>query len=615
MAPHALQRHPQPAPGAQPRAVAVRGRRGRGRAARRGRLLRVHEGEPVRRPVRAELRGAIGQRAEAALARAHRRRRGRQGHEGRADRERRPRSPARARGRVVRPGHDARSTTTGLPIKEDATIKIRNRIFLEGNYFVELHPGSPSAEELPSGETLPPNQADFPTQQHQVLQDVLRRDQREDFRIIFDELSTALDGAGAAGFNEAIRYWERAYRDSAQVSEAYLGTEEHDLSRLLKNQGKVFGALARNEDALKGFVTNLNRTVAAFAVQEDNLKATIPQLRDVLKVGRPALQSLNSALPSLRAFARDALPGTRAASPTLDAQIPLVTAAARAGLGGRAAGPRQRPARRGPRHHPPQQGLDEDLPLHARAVGVPEQRAGPVREGADPRSGLRRRTGNSGEPWYKQQQRAFVGLAGESRLFDGNSSYFRVQAGGGPAQLVTTGETGDDYFSRQLFPIEGVRPISPLDEYRPKFRPDQPCELQEVPDLHAENGAAAEDQISPSEHPPRTPRPQAREARSALEWSKLVDHMRRTAQGLPTFDPLVYKGEAEKELLETLDLVRLDERQARGGDEASDRPRSASTCATSRRSWCWPPSRSAAPPTSSTSSGSGCRSSTRSRSS
>src|SRR5687767_3524515 len=58
----------------------------------------------------------------------------------------------------------------GLPIKEDATIKIRNRIFLEGNYFVELHPGSPSAEELPSGETLPPNQADFPVQQHQVLQ-------------------------------------------------------------------------------------------------------------------------------------------------------------------------------------------------------------------------------------------------------------------------------------------------------------------------------------------------------------------------------------------------------------------------------------------------------------
>ena len=447
-----------------------------------------------------------------------------------------------------------------LPIKKDATIKIRNRIFLEGNYFVELHPGSPSAEELPSGETLPPNQADFPTQQHQVLQDVLRRDQREDFRIIFDELSTALEGAGAAGFNEAIRYWERAYRDSAQVSEAYLGTENHDLSRLLRTQGKVFAALSRNEEALKGFVTNLNRTAAAFAVQEDNLKATIPQLRDVLKVGRPALQSLNSALPSLRAFAREALPGTRAASPTLDAQIPLV---------------RQL---RALVSEDELQGLANDLRdavpdivkfnqgstktfRYTRALSacqnnvlVPfanEPIPDPDFASDNPDDN------NTGESWSEQQQRAFVGLAGESRLFDGNSSYFRVQAGGGPAQLVTTGEAGQDYFSRQLFPIEGVRPISPFAENRPKFHPGEPCELQEVPDLHAENGDPAEDEISP-QNVRNDAATQAREAKAQLEFAKLADHMRRTALDLPTLDPLVYKGPLEKEMLDRLGLTRLD---------------------------------------------------------
>jgi virulence factor Mce-like protein len=457
----------------------------------------------------------------------------------------------------------------GLPIKEDATIKIRNRIFLEGNYFVELHPGSPSAEELPSGETLPPNQADFPVQQHQVLQDVLRRDQREDFRIIFDELSTALDGAGAAGFNEAVRYWEEAYRDSAQVSEAYLGTEEHDLSRLLREQGRVFAALVDNEDALKGFVTNLNRTMGAFAVQEDNLKATIPQLRDVLKVGRPALQSLNSALPSLRAFAREALPGTRAASPALDAQIPLV---------------RQL---RGLVSEDELQGLAGDLRdaipdivkfnkgsaktfRFTRALSacqnnvlVPfakEPIPDPDYATDDPE------TDNSGEPWYKQQQRAFVGLAGESRLFDANSSFFRVQAGGGPVQLVTTGEGGQDYFSRQLFPVEGVRPVSPLEEYRPKFRPDQPCELQEVPDLNAEDGAAAETPISPQSTVTNAAA-QARRAKAELEWTKLVDHMKRTAQGLPTFDPLVYNGVLEKEQLDLLGLERLTDGRLTEADE------------------------------------------------
>ena len=448
-----------------------------------------------------------------------------------------------------------------LPIKEDATIKIRNRIFLEGNYFVELHPGSPSAEELPSGETLPPDQADFPTQQHQVLQDVLRRDQREDFRIIFDELSTALEGAGAAGFNEAIRYWERAYRDSAQVSEAYLGTENHDLSRLLRSQGKVFGALARNEDALKGFVTNLNRTVRAFAIQEDNLKATIPQLRDVLKVGRPALQSLNSALPSLRAFAREALPGTRAASPALDAQIPLVRQLRQLVAEDELQGLANDLRRALPDIVKFNQGSTKTFRFTRALSACQNNVLVPFAKEPIPDPDFASDNpddDNTGEPWYKQQQRAFVGLAGESRLFDANSSFFRVQAGGGPAQLVTTGEAGQDYFSRQLFPIEGVRPISPLsDEYRPKFRPDQPCEQQEVPDLHAEDGDAAEEQISP-QNVRNDPATLARVAKAQLEWTKLTDHMRRTALGQPTFDPMVYKGPLEQEVMKALDLIRLD---------------------------------------------------------
>src|SRR4029078_1872317 len=40
----------------------------------------------------------------------------------------------------------------GLPIKKDAELKIRPRIFLEGNFFVDVEPGSPSAgEDAPGG--------------------------------------------------------------------------------------------------------------------------------------------------------------------------------------------------------------------------------------------------------------------------------------------------------------------------------------------------------------------------------------------------------------------------------------------------------------------------------
>ncbi|HMH46620.1 MAG TPA: MlaD family protein, partial [Solirubrobacteraceae bacterium] len=57
----------------------------------------------------------------------------------------------------------------GLPIHADATVKVRPRIFLEGNWFVELQPGSPSAKALSSGSTLPITQASDPVQLDQVL--------------------------------------------------------------------------------------------------------------------------------------------------------------------------------------------------------------------------------------------------------------------------------------------------------------------------------------------------------------------------------------------------------------------------------------------------------------
>ena len=37
----------------------------------------------------------------------------------------------------------------GQPIHSDATVEVRPRLFLEGNFFLDLIPGSPSAPELP----------------------------------------------------------------------------------------------------------------------------------------------------------------------------------------------------------------------------------------------------------------------------------------------------------------------------------------------------------------------------------------------------------------------------------------------------------------------------------
>jgi len=102
----------------------------------------------------------------------------------------------------------------GRPVHSDATAKIRPRIFLEGNFFVDMTAGSPSAPELKDGATIPVQQTATPVQLDEVVT-ALQSDTREDLKILLREYGKALDGNGAKGFNRSIPYWEPAYRDGS----------------------------------------------------------------------------------------------------------------------------------------------------------------------------------------------------------------------------------------------------------------------------------------------------------------------------------------------------------------------------------------------------------------
>src|SRR5215203_6282353 len=144
----------------------------------------------------------------------------------------------------------------GLPIKQDAELKIRPRIFLEGNFFVDLEPGSPSADELRADETIPVTQTAAPVQWGDLLT-ALQRDTRTDLQAFLREYSKGLDKGGAEGFNQAVHYWEPAYRNSALANDASLGQDpDRDVQRLLSGQQKTFAAIVKDENALKELVTN-----------------------------------------------------------------------------------------------------------------------------------------------------------------------------------------------------------------------------------------------------------------------------------------------------------------------------------------------------------------------
>jgi phospholipid/cholesterol/gamma-HCH transport system substrate-binding protein len=425
----------------------------------------------------------------------------------------------------------------GLPIKEDAQLKIRQRIFLEGNYFVDLQPGTPGAKERDSGSTVPPAQTAAPVQFGQVLT-ALQHDTREDLQTLFKELSKGFEGKGSRGFNMAVKYWEEAYRNTAMSTRATLGQEPGDLQRVLKGQGKVFGALARDEESLKLLVSSLNRLAGAFAREEQNLQATIPALRDVLRVGRPALNSLNNAFPTLRAFAREALPAARSSSPTLDVQIPFITQArrlvSRAELRGLVADLRPTVPDLARLNRNQTLSLEETRALASCQFNVllPFSKT-PIPDPDFP--------AHSGEPFYEESPRALVGLAGESRMHDANSSFFRVLAGGGGTTVTVTNEAGDRLFSQLDLPIEGVRPIQPA--RRPVFRPNVPCETQEPPDLNAARGTGG-DSVVPT--PTLLPKYRAMQKRSMDDLEDVEFALRRLMADKPFIDPLDYSDLGER---------------------------------------------------------------------
>jgi phospholipid/cholesterol/gamma-HCH transport system substrate-binding protein len=403
----------------------------------------------------------------------------------------------------------------GLPLHTDATIEIRPRLFLEGNFFLDTEPGSPSAPELPDGATIPVTQTSTAVQLDQVLTSLQKPDREnlgrflEGFGAGLNHKPTAAEDAtqdpdvqglsGAQAVNESFRYGGPAGRDSAIVNEALLGTEPHDLSRLVLGGRRVFGALLSREEQLKDLITNFNVTTGALASESENLSATVRELAPTLEIARPSLQHLSESLPPLRTFARALEPSIAELPSTIDASGPWLSQTnkllRKRELGGLSKILRQAQPKLASATHTGIELLRQNglLALCGSDVLVPTgdiviDNAG----GAYPFS-----TGqpNLREFFYTAAQQAGVGAN-----FDGNGSYLRVQPGGGDVMTRTTNPGGgiqnEFLFSPTIAAPLGTRPnlsVSP----KPPFRTDVACHTNAVPDLNGTNGGAVPGRVGP----------------------------------------------------------------------------------------------------------------------
>jgi phospholipid/cholesterol/gamma-HCH transport system substrate-binding protein len=391
---------------------------------------------------------------------------------------------------------------SGLPIHKDATLKIRPRLFLEGNFFVDMRPGTPEAAEFEDGDTIPLTQTSYPVQLDQILTS-LQSDTRKNLQDLLGGLGTSLTHEPTAAedigqdpdvqgeqaskaLNDSLSHGGDAFKHGTQVNQGLLGTERHDLSKLIAGLQKVFAALDQNEEQLKDFFTNFNTTMAALASEQDNLRVAVRRLEPTIEKAHSALGHFSDALPPTREFVRGLTGGVRETHATIEAAGPWLTQftalVSKPELG----------------------GLLEDLrPMTesfaqfvARSIEFQRQVDLSSRCFADVflPSGdqvIQDGPATTGAPSWKEFWYTVVGLTGESQNFDGNGQYTRVETGGGEnivksTRLPNRPPVDATLFGNTIVPPLGTRPTRPAKQ--PAYKPKATCYKNKRPNL---NGPAA----------------------------------------------------------------------------------------------------------------------------
>ncbi|MBS1871236.1 MAG: MCE family protein [Actinobacteria bacterium] len=387
----------------------------------------------------------------------------------------------------------------GLPIHRDATLKIRPRIFLEGNFFVDLKPGSPSAPKVPDGGTIGSAQTSTPVQLDQLLT-ALQSDQRADLQTVLQQYGKALDSTptaqqdltldadvrgktGAQGLNGSYTYGADALKGGALVNSALLGTQPHDLSRMIAGIARLTTALRTRESALQSLIVNFNTTAGAFAAQSSALTQAVGLLGPTVTAADAAFKSLDASFPPTRAFAREFTPAVLETPATVEAAFPWIAQTRallrRDELGGLLA--QLQPATADLARLEgesltflPQ--LDTANRCFARTI-IPAGNIG-VRDGAN----TTRRSDGSIVENYKEFWYTMVGLAGEAANFDGNGSTIRTGLGGG-SWLVNFGKVGSSPVAGNAdWQPLGTSPLYPSTP--PPYKLRAPCYRQALPNVN-----------------------------------------------------------------------------------------------------------------------------------
>lgn len=388
----------------------------------------------------------------------------------------------------------------GRPVRKDATLKIRPRLFLEGNFFVELEPGEPNSPEMENGGTIPLSATAVPVQMDQFFSS-LRADTRKALQETVDGLGDGLGGKPTAAddadqdpavagltagqaLNRTLDTSADSLRGGAVVAEALQGQNKGDLAKLFKGLGEVTSQVAAADPNLLDLVRNFNGAMEGLGRNSEALTATVQKLGLTAQTGRVAFTAFNQAIPPLRGATQDltrameVTPGVvKVSTPWLQQAKPLLSDAELGGLLDDLA-PATRNLAQLTRESRKLVPVTNDFSQCMNKVFLPTAMI-KVEDGAH----------TVDVPNYKEFWYALTGMAGNTGTFDGNGQMMRVQAIGGATPIKTGWSVFNNLpaFANLTQPSTGTSPAFTGKE--PPLRRDVRCADNPVPDI---NGSASQ---------------------------------------------------------------------------------------------------------------------------
>jgi ABC-type transporter Mla subunit MlaD len=407
-------------------------------------------------------------------------------------------------GKVISSERDGDATTvtftvddSGRPIHENAFASIRPRIFLEGNFFIELDPGSPSAPELGSGGTIPVSRTSTAVQIDEVLT-ALQSPVRADLGRLLESYGGALTAkptaaqdlsqlpqvqglSGGQALNKVFEFGGEAGKYSSQVTQALTGTEPHDLARLIAGTGRTAAAFAASQQDLQGLIDNFNTFTGTLANQSDNLATTVRLLAPTLKTAHTSLVSLNNSLPPLRTYAIELTPAVAELPGLINASKPWL-AQVRPLLSGKEGGGAAKL-------------LAESTPGLAGAAQAGNEVALPqLNQLSQCTSQVLVPTGNqvisdqfsTEGPNYREFLYDLTNFAAAAQNFDGNGPMLRAQVSSGPILVGEPNPQGNQTSDKINYAHVAEEPLGtqPQPGTQPPFKPEVRCDTQPVPDVN-----------------------------------------------------------------------------------------------------------------------------------